>query len=122
MKLFLALVAMSFLWVGSQIPLYLFGSVLPRIYSDIGGVDRYTWFVVGYLIPNAALCPFVGALSDMFGRRYVAIGGQVLLIVGPIITCTAKTMNTAIGMLLSSPIKDSPFPHFLHSFPSPPCF
>jgi hypothetical protein len=55
LKLFLSLMAMSFLWVGSQIPLYLFGSVLPLIYSDIGGVDRYVWFVIGYLIPNAAL-------------------------------------------------------------------
>jgi MFS family permease len=99
MQLFLSLTAMAFLWVGSQIPLYLFGSVLPRIYADIGGADRYVWFVIGYLIPNAALCPFVGALSDMFGRRYVAIFGQVLLIIGPIITGTAKTMNTAIGTL-----------------------
>jgi Fungal trichothecene efflux pump (TRI12) len=98
MQLFLSLTAMAFLWVGSQIPLYLFGSVLPRIYSDIGGVDRYVWFVIGYLIPNAALCPFVGALSDMFGRRYVAIFSQLMLIVGPIITATAQTMNNAIGM------------------------
>lgn len=89
---------MSFLWIGSQIPLYLFGSVLPTIYQDIGGVDRYVWFVIGYLIPNAALCPFVGALSDLFGRQKVAIVGQVVLILGPIITATAKTMNIAIGI------------------------
>lgn len=93
----MALTAMSFLWVGSQIPLYLYGSVLPLIYQDIGGIDRYPWFVIGYLIPNAALCPFVGALSDLFGRRIVAIVGQVLLIVGPIVTATANTMNVAIG-------------------------
>jgi hypothetical protein len=98
-RLFLSLTAMSFLWVGSQIPLYLFGSVLPRIYQDIGGVDRYVWFVIGYLIPNAALCPFVGALSDLFGRRMVAVAGQICLIVGPIITATANTMNIAIGTL-----------------------
>ena len=102
MRLFLSLTAMSFLWVGSQIPLYLFGSVLPRIYQDIGGVDRYVWFVIGYLIPNAALCPFVGALSDLFGRRMVAVAGQICLILGPIVTATANTMNIAIG--ISSPI------------------
>lgn len=96
-KLFMTLTCMSFLWIGSQIPLYLFGSVLPIIYQDIGGVDRYTWFVIGYLIPNAALCPFVGALSDLFGRQKVAIVGQVALIIGPIITATAHTMNVAIG-------------------------
>jgi MFS family permease len=49
------------------------------------------------LYPNAALCPFVGALSDLFGRRNVAIVGQVCLILGPIITATAHTMNIAIG-------------------------
>merc|ERR1719258_242863 len=79
-KLFTGLAAMSFLWVGSQIPLYLFGALLPDIYTDIGGAERYQWMVIGYLIPNASLCPFVGALSDMFGRRWVAAGGQVLLI------------------------------------------
>lgn len=94
----MTLVCMSFLWVGSQIPLYLFGSVLPIIYQDIGGVERYVWFVIGYLIPNAALCPFVGALSDLWGRQKVAIVGQILLILGPAVTATAKTMNTAIGM------------------------
>lgn len=96
-RLFMTLLCMSFLWIGSQIPLYLFGSVLPLIYQDIGGVDRYVWFVIGYLIPNAALCPFVGALSDLFGRQKVAIVGQVALIIGPIITATAHSMNIAIG-------------------------
>lgn len=96
-RLFLALMAMSFLWVGSQIPLYLFGAVTPDIYADVGGYDRWVWFVIGYLIPNAALCPFVGALSDLFGRKWVAVFGQVALIVGPIVTATAHTMNVAIG-------------------------
>lgn len=94
----MALVAMSFLWIGSQIPLYLFGGVTPDIYGDIGGYDRWVWFVIAYLIPNAALCPFVGALSDLFGRKGVAIAGQVFLVLGPIVTSTANTMNVAIGM------------------------
>lgn len=97
-RLFISLVAMSFLWVGSQIPLYLFGSVLPLIYGEIGGADgRYLWMVIGYLIPISALCPFVGALSDLFGRRFVAAFGQVLLIIGPIVVSTAHDINTAIG-------------------------
>lgn len=93
----MALVAMSFLWTGSQIPLYLFGGVTPDIYGEIHGYDRWVWFAIGYLIPNAALCPFVGALSDLFGRKYVAIAGQIFLVVGPIISATAKVMNVAIG-------------------------
>lgn len=95
----MSLTAMSFLWVGSQIPLYLFGSVLAVIYTDIGGTDRWVWFVIGYLIPNAAICPFVGALSDLFGRRGVGIVGQICLIVGPVVTSTANNMNICIGKL-----------------------
>ena len=53
-KLFLSLLAMTFLWVGSQIPLYLFGAVLPLIYEEVGGAGRYQWMVVGYLIPKYA--------------------------------------------------------------------
>lgn len=99
-RLFMSLVAMSFLWVGSQIPLYLYGAVLPLIYSDIGGGDgQYLWMIIGYAIPVSALCPFVGALSDMFGRKLVACVGQILLMIGPIVVSTAHTMNTAIGML-----------------------
>lgn len=102
-RLFISLTAMSFLWVGSQIPLYLYGSVLPLIYSDLGGANgRYLWMVIGYLIPVSALCPFVGALSDLFGRRPVAMFGQLLLIIGPIVVATAHKMNTAIGGMVLS--------------------
>ncbi|KAF2767092.1 MFS general substrate transporter [Teratosphaeria nubilosa] len=97
-RLFLGLTAMSFCWIGSQIPLYLYGSVLPDIYSDVGGAGgRWLWMVVGYLIPVSALCPFVGALSDLMGRKKVAAIGQVLLIIGPIVVSTSHQINTAIG-------------------------
>src|ERR1700761_999915 len=93
----LSLVAMAFLWTGSQIPVYLLGGVPPYIYGDIGGVDRWIWFVLANLLSLAAVCPFVGSLSDLFGRRYVAITGASFVILGMIICSTAKQMNTFIG-------------------------
>jgi MFS family permease len=72
------------------------------IYSDIGGVDRWTWFVLGNLFALGAVCPFVGSLSDLFGRRYVALFGAFLLVLGNIVTSTAHTMNTFIaGMAIA---------------------
>jgi MFS family permease len=45
--------------------------------------------------------PFVGQLSDLFGRRNLALGAAVLLLVGDIICATAQTMNNFIcGMVL----------------------
>lgn len=102
MKRALSLVAMAFLWTGSQIPVYLFGGVPPYIYGDLGGTDRWVWFVLANLLALAAVCPFVGALSDLLGRRWVSIIGSALTIIGCIVCATAKWMNPFIaGMALA---------------------
>ncbi|ORY18868.1 fungal trichothecene efflux pump [Clohesyomyces aquaticus] len=93
---FMALTAMAFLWTGSQIPVYLFGGVPPYIYREIGGADRWIWMVLANLLALAAVCPFVGSLSDLLGRRYVAIIGACFLVLGMIICSTAHSMNIFI--------------------------
>ena len=96
-KRMMSLIAMAFLWTGSQIPVYIFGGIPPLIYGDIGGTDRWTWFVLANLLALAAVCPFVGSLSDLMGRRYVAIMGAVLIILGVTVASTAHNMNIFIG-------------------------
>jgi hypothetical protein len=93
----LSLISMAFLWTASQIPVYLFGGIPPYIYGDLGGSDRWIWFILGNLLALAAVCPFVGALSDLIGRRYVAIIGASFIVLGMIVASTAHTMNTFIG-------------------------
>ncbi|KAK6607893.1 fungal trichothecene efflux pump [Botrytis cinerea] len=97
MRRFMSLVAMAFLWTGSQIPVYIFGAIPPYIYSDIGGVDRWIWLVLANLLALAGVCPFVGSLSDILGRRYVALLGALFIVVGMIVCSTAHTMNIFIG-------------------------
>ena len=96
-KRMMSLIAMAFLWTGSQIPVYIFGGIPPLIYGDIGGTDRWTWFVLDNLIALAAVFPFVGSLSDLMGRRYVAIMGAVLIIVGVTIESNSNSMHIFIG-------------------------
>ncbi|RAK74778.1 putative MFS drug efflux pump [Aspergillus fijiensis CBS 313.89] len=99
---FMGFTAMAFLWTGSQIPVYLFGGIPPYIYREIGGADRWVWFVLANLLALAGVCPFVGSLSDLIGRRYVAIIGASLICLGMIVSSTANTMNTFIaGMAIA---------------------
>lgn len=55
------------------------------------------WFVLANLLALAAVCPFVGALSDLVGRRYVALAGASFIILGMIVCSTAHSMNIFIG-------------------------
>jgi MFS family permease len=48
------------------------------------------------------VCPFVGSLSDLIGRRYVALIGSSFIIIGVIVASTAKKMNPFIaGMAIA---------------------
>ncbi|KAJ5720023.1 hypothetical protein N7493_006901 [Penicillium malachiteum] len=99
---FMGFTAMAFLWTGSQIPVYLFGGIPPYIYGTIGGSDRWVWFVLANLLSLAGVCPFVGSLSDLIGRRYVAIIGASLIVIGMIVCSTAHSMNIFIaGMAIA---------------------
>jgi len=95
----MALVGMAFLWTGSQIPVYLLGGIPPIIYADLGGLDKWVWFVLANLLSLAAICPFVGSLSDLLGRRYVSLLGSTLLVIAMIICGVAQSMEMFIGKL-----------------------
>lgn len=58
--------------------------------------------MIGNLLALAAICPFVGSISDLIGRRYVALLGGCFLVIGMIVSSTAQTMNTFIaGMVIN---------------------
>lgn len=94
---FMALVGMAFLWTSAQIPVYLWGGIPPIVYGDLGGVDRWVWLITANLLASAAVCPFVGALSDLIGRRYVALLGCGFVVVGQLVCAFAHNMNSFIG-------------------------
>lgn len=65
------------------------------------------WFASANLLATAAISPFVGALSDLMGRRYVAIIGSIAIILGQIICGTARGMSLFIGECAQILVLDS---------------
>lgn len=66
-------------------------------WSTTGPANKDFLQVLANLLALAGVCPFVGSLSDLIGRRYVAIIGASLICIGTIVSSTARTMNIFIG-------------------------
>jgi MFS family permease len=61
------------------------------------GLSDAAWIVNAYLIAYVAVMPFVGRVSDLFGRRPVFIGALVLFMAGSIWVPYAATLPTFIA-------------------------
>ncbi|KAK1758484.1 fungal trichothecene efflux pump [Echria macrotheca] len=92
------------MWAGAQAPLYFFAAVPAYIIADLGGADHWVWFVTANLLATAAISPFVGALSDLVGRRSVALIGSMAIIIGQVMCGAAQEMDVFIGGMAVSGI------------------
>ncbi|OCT47870.1 putative major facilitator superfamily transporter [Cladophialophora carrionii] len=96
LKTFVATVALSGLYVGSQIPLYFVGGSLTFIAADIGGSEASAWLSVSYALALSAVAPFCGYLQDLVGRRNITLGGGVALMMGCIVLATARSFGAGV--------------------------
>ncbi len=58
------------------------GTALPRIITDLGGNNLYTWAFTAYLLTSTISGPLYGKVSDLFGRRPVFLFGIGVFMVG----------------------------------------
>ena len=68
------------------------GTALPRILTDLGGNDLYTWVVTIYLLTSTITVPFYGKLSDLYGRRPLLMIGITLFLVGSVLSGLSQSM------------------------------
>lgn len=68
------------------------GPILPRIVSELNGIDYYTWVVTAYLLTSTVTVPIYGKLSDLFGRKPMLMVGIGLFLVGSMLSGLSQTM------------------------------
>src|SRR6266540_5276398 len=51
------------------------GTAMPRILSEFGGLERYTWVTTAYLLSSTVTVPLAGKLSDLYGRKPLLLIG-----------------------------------------------
>lgn len=72
-------------------------TALPRIVSDLGGFQHYSWVFSAYMLGSTVTVPLYGKLSDIYGRRPFFLLGIALFSTGSIISGLA----TSMGMLIA---------------------
>src|SRR3981081_2561208 len=68
------------------------GVAMPRIVSELHGLDLYAWVTTAYLITSTALVPVAGKLGDMFGRKPFMVAGMIGFIAASALCGSSQNM------------------------------
>ncbi len=72
------------------------GVALPKITSELGGLDKLSWVVTAYLLTSTAATPLWGKISDLLGRRPIFQSAIIVFLVGSIICGFAPDIEVMI--------------------------
>jgi EmrB/QacA subfamily drug resistance transporter len=72
------------------------GTALPRIVSELGGLDRLSWVVTAYLLTSTATTPLWGKISDLYGRRLIFQVAIVVFLLGSALSGLSQDMTQLI--------------------------
>jgi EmrB/QacA subfamily drug resistance transporter len=73
------------------------GTALPRIVTDLGGNEYYTWVVTIYLLTSTITVPFYGKLSDLYGRKPMMMIGVTIFLIGSALSGLSQNMAMLIA-------------------------
>jgi len=73
------------------------GTAMPKIVGDLNGLEHYSWVVTGYLIASTAGVPIFGKLSDIFGRKWLYLGGIATFLAGSMLAGLSQSMTMLIA-------------------------
>ena len=73
------------------------GTALPRIVSDLGGLNHLSWVVTAYLLTSTAVTPLWGKISDLYGRRLIFQLTIVIFLIGSALCGLSQNMPQLIA-------------------------
>jgi len=81
--------------------------VIAQIGMSLDGLENIAWIPGGWAIGSAVSFAVAGALSDIFGRRWVVMFGQALTLIGAVSLYASGTRSELTYNRLSLPPRTS---------------
>ncbi|PGW43977.1 MDR family MFS transporter [Bacillus thuringiensis] len=92
-KVMMSLMLMTFL---SAVEGTIVSTAIPRITSDLSGVELVSWVYAIYMLATAVSTPIYGKLADLFGRKTVLLIGATIFLVGSALCGVVTSMEQLI--------------------------
>ena len=73
------------------------GTALPRIVSEMGGLDKLAWVVTAYLLTATAATPLWGKISDLYGRRPIFQAAIIIFLAGSVLCGLSQNLPQLIA-------------------------
>jgi EmrB/QacA subfamily drug resistance transporter len=73
------------------------GTALPRIVSDLNGLDYFAWVATAYLVSSTILTPIAGKLGDLFGRKPFLLAGMIGFVIASALCGQAQNMAELVA-------------------------
>ncbi len=71
-------------------------TALPRIATELKGLDKISWVATAYLLTSAISTPIYGKISDLFGRKKIFQSAIVIFLIGSVLCGISQTMNELV--------------------------
>ncbi len=71
-------------------------TALPKIATDLQGLDKISWVATAYLLTSAITTPIYGKVSDLVGRKKVFIFAIVVFLMGSVLCGLSQTMTELV--------------------------
>jgi EmrB/QacA subfamily drug resistance transporter len=72
-------------------------TALPKIASDLNGLNKLAWVATAYLLTSAIVTPIYGKLGDMFGRKKIFQFAIVLFLIGSALCGISQNMDQLVA-------------------------
>lgn len=92
----LTLIGVMFAMFLASLDQTIVATAIPRIMADLDGFDRFTWVSTAYIVASTSVVLITGAVSDVYGRKWLYVGGIIVFLVGSVLAATSQTMDALI--------------------------
>jgi EmrB/QacA subfamily drug resistance transporter len=72
------------------------GTALPRITSELGGLDKLSWVVTAYMLTSTSSTPLWGKISDLYGRKIIFQAAIVTFVAGSLLVGASQNIGELI--------------------------